>query len=100
MNTFLSSDAQTFDAMFAVKQSNDAFGAAPFSVDMFGGSISGAGGMGSVFSNDGGSLTMEQVSVVESNHVMALVATGGQGATIARDITVTGGTIGVSPEEV
>ena len=94
----LSLPRQAFDAMFAVKQANSAFGVAPFSVDMFGGSVAGAGGLGSVFSNDGGSLTMEQVSVVDSNDVMALVATGGQGATIARDITVTGGTIGVSSE--
>ncbi|GKY90645.1 hypothetical protein MPSEU_000037900 [Mayamaea pseudoterrestris] len=82
-----------FDATFAIKQGNSLEGKTPFSVDIFGGSVVGAGGIGSVFSNDGGSLTIEQVSVVDSNDVMALVATGGRGATIARDITISGGTI-------
>lgn len=71
-------------------------GNAPFQVAVKAGVVQDARG-GVVFSNDGGSLTLEEVTFLslEGTDIMSLVSMGGQATTIANDIEITGGSITV-----
>jgi hypothetical protein len=76
--------------MYAVLQENEN-GKKPFKVQVFESAITGASG-GVAFSNVGGELTLEDVSVNASS-LMSLVSTGSsstsEGSTFLRRITVT-----------
>lgn len=83
--------------MFAVQQQNNA-GKQPFKVQVLGSTISGAMG-GVAFSNVGGLLTLQDVSV-ESSTLISLASTGSissfeQGSTFLRRVTVTNSNIAV-----
>ena len=83
--------------MFAVRQQNDN-GEQPFKVQVFGGTVTGAMG-GAAFSNIGGELILEDVSV-DASTFMSLVSTGStatsEGSTFLRRVTVTNSNIMVS----
>lgn len=73
---------------------NNTGAAGPFAVQMVGGKIINGRG-GTVFSDNGGSLTLDGVSFV-NNFMMALVSVnGGAGALMATNVSVGGGNCNV-----
>lgn len=80
-----------FEGEAAVVQQNP--NGNPFVVDVFGGLVRG-GMAGSVFINDGGVLTIDQLTV-ENSTAMSLISTANLGTTFVEDTDVSGSSIEV-----